>query len=177
MASLITCTPGGATDNSYLTDAQATALLANTLREYTWAQYAVAERERALIQATAEIEALGGTRLTVSYPTRRLFVGGLPRNGTSQALHFPRGEDVTTAGVAVIITAVKWAVLEQAMHLLARHHEPPLLDRQGLRDEGVTSLSVDGISESYAATEIPRGIAPAAWQHIRPYVRRTWGTA
>lgn len=177
MASLITCTPGGATDNSYLTDTQATALLASTLREYTWAQYAVAERERALIQATAEIEALGGTRLNVSNPARRLFVGGAPRNGTSQALHFPRGEDVTTAGVAVIIVGVKWAVLEQAIYLLEQHHAPPLLDRQALRDNGVTSVSMDGVSESYAATELPRGIAPAAWLHIRPYVRRTWGTA
>jgi hypothetical protein len=174
MASLITCTPGGATDNSYLTDAQATALLASTLREYTWAQYAVAERERALIQATAEIEALGGSKLHASYPTRRLFIGG--PYSTTQALHFPRAGDTTSAGAAVIIDPIKRAVLEQALYLLERHNAPPLLDRDALRDQGVTSVSMDGISESYAAIETPRGIAPAAWQHIRIYVRRTWGT-
>lgn len=167
----ITCTPGGAADNCYVTEAQANARFADTLREATWAGYPVADRQRALIQATREIEDLGGPRTALNSPARPLFPGA-PYLAT-QALHFPRSTDVTSAGAVGVPQAIQNAVCEQAIWLLEQRANAPLVDAQALRREGVASLSLDGVSVTLGAQSRPTHIAPAAWQAARPLVRHS----
>lgn len=173
MSSLITCTPGGSTDNSYVTVAQANTYYANTLREPLWDDYAEDDRERALIQATQQLEALGGAR-TVDSPSRSLFWGEPYDTSTPQALHFPRSDDLTTGGIVAIPQAVKDAVCEQALWLLQQRDAPPLLDHAANQAAGISNLSLDGINVSYKGSSIPRDIAPAAWAKFSPYVRKVF---
>ena len=175
---LIVCTPGGASDNCYVTLAQADAYVANTLRADDWALSGDTDREKALIQATAEIEALGGAKADDLSPTRALFRGTpyatTEDDGgtmiTSQALHFPRTTDVDGNSTVFIPQALRDAVCEQALWLLERLRNPPLVDRQGLRSEGVKNFALDGHSETLGSVSRPPGIAPAAWRLVRQFV-------
>jgi len=166
---LIVCTPGGSTDNCY------------TLRAAIWDAIPADSRERALIQATNEIETLGGVKADDLSPARNLFAGSpyatTELSGSdvvpSQALHFPRTSDVDANGDVFIPQAVRDAVCEQAYWLLEKQQKPDLVDRPGLRAQGVKSFSLDGHSETFGATGLRAGIAPAAWRLIRPYVIQT----
>jgi len=174
MPSLITCTPGGAADNAYLDLEDADAYFADTLRAETWATWPEVQRERALIQATGEIERLGGAKATDSAARQRF--PGSPQT-SMQALHFPRSGDTDADGVYLIPAAVREAVCEQAFWLLGKQDNPDLLPREELRARGVTSVSVDGLSESYGPNASGAAyLAPRAWELMRPLVRRSWRT-
>lgn len=177
MATTIVCTPGGASDNCYVTLAQATTYFSLGLREETWDSYPSLLREQALIQATQDIEALGGPRVREDLTRRARFVGvPYDDDASAQALHFPRTVDYDTA--VVIPDGVKRAVYEQAWWLLAqRAAGGPLIDTDDLRARGVQNVSMDGTSVSLRATSVPAGIAPAAWTHIQPYVRVGYPTS
>jgi hypothetical protein len=167
--SLITCTPGGSTDNCYVTLDQADDHFANTLREDAWQAHAEAQRERALIQATAEIEALGGPKAHEDLASRPLFTG-TPYDADSQALHFPRTVDTDSSGDAFITPAIRGAVIEQAFWLLDQQVNPDILDRDELQAQGVTSIGIAGHSESFTPTGRPQGICSKAWDAVRQYV-------
>jgi hypothetical protein len=167
----ITCTPGGPTDNSYVTEAQADAYFADTLRQAKWFDFDDFVRQAAVIQATREIEAQGGSA-PETYSPRRSKFEGVPFVDT-QSLHFPRPGDNTIAGALVIPEPIRAAVCEQAFWLADREvNGGDLVDRQALQAEGVKSFSVDGLSESFGSSGVPLGIAPAAWEKLRPYVKR-----
>jgi len=170
--SLITCTPGGATDNCYVTLAQADAYYANTLRGTDWKQHGADAREQALIQATRRIEQLGGTPMDPDSPRRPLFAGG-PYDSNVQVLHFPRTQDRTDAGVLTVPQALRDAVCEQALWLLEQRASPDLIDRRKLQEQGVATISMDGHSETYRGSRIPRDIAPAAWDLCQQFLQRT----
>jgi len=171
----ITCTPGGETDNSYITLAGADTYFADSLRERTWLNWSQDERERALIQATGEIENLGGAK-AVDSPARPLFPGSPDDLAMPQALHFPRAGDRDSTNALVIPPSVLSAVCEQAFWLLERAMNAPLVDRAQLQVEGVRQISMDGLSEAYTHSGIPLGIAPTAWVRIRPYVQQAYRT-
>lgn len=186
MASLIVCTPGGATDNSYVTLAQANTYYSLGLRNDDWLGYGTQDRERALIQATADIENLGGVRVSLLHPTRPLFPG-IPydtsnTNGVAdQGLHFPRTVDYTTISSVVTLQIpanVRAAVCEQALWLLQQREAPDLLDRRALQAQGVAAISIDGHAETFGKPQSGRvGIAPLAWEQIKPYVAESYGIA
>jgi len=165
---LIVCTPGGASDNCYVTLAQADAYFTNTLREADWAGIAPNQRERALIQATAQIEALGGPRTAQDDATRPLF-SGVPYAADDQALHFPRSNDYNSG--VYIPESVQAAVIEQAMWLLDKANNPDVLDRDELQAQGVRSISIEGHSEQYAESARPYGICTLAAQLIGPFTK------
>jgi hypothetical protein len=81
----IIATPKDGNANSYLTLALANAFFNDTLRESVWEGFDDADKQRALIQATREIESLR--------------LAGEPYDtSTPQALHFPRkGEEYRTS--------------------------------------------------------------------------------
>lgn len=174
MALSITCTPGGPSDNSYITLANADLYFANTLREETWAGYAITQRQRALIQATMDIESLGGPKQANS--AKRVRFAGSPRycDITLQKLHFPRVGDVTGSTTYIVPEAVTRAVCEQAYWLLEEQANPALVDFGKLREEGVSSISLDGISVSLKQVDCPDEIAPQAWKSIRPLIQRVF---
>ena len=169
--SLIKCTPGGSADNCYTTLAGADAYYALGLRMQQWLTYPDETRERALIQATGELERLGGPASTWS-PARPHFGGAPYDEMTPQALHFPRIGDLTRTGTKVVPTAICNAVAEQALWLLDRQANAPLIDREELRADGVQQVSVDGLSETYGASDVPQGIGPKAWVLFQPFVSR-----
>jgi len=172
MASLITCTPGGASDNSYIELSDADARFANTLRAEKWLSNAAVNRERALIQATQEIEQLGGPRVAGS--ARRPRFNGWPRNCdyNLQKLHFPRAIDTDLHGNYIVPEGLEIAICEQAYWLLDNESNPQLVDFAGLQANGVKSISLDGISVSLDTTDKPENIAPLAWRAIKPFVKR-----
>jgi len=169
--SLIVCTPGGATDNSYSSLLAADAWFANTFRGEDWfADNGANDRERALIQATQQIEACGGPRNTQN--ADRPMFSGFPAQAT-QALYYPRGQDVNALGGWAIPPGILQACYEQAIHLLKLRKAAPLVDRDALQRDGVTSMSIDGMSEQYAPRHDgrPMGICPEAWAALRPFRR------
>ena len=178
----ITCTPGGSADNCYVTLAESEAYWENTLDEAGWEGFGNDDRERALIGATAEIEALGGAKRRNLSPSRALFDGepyatASESGGTwtqDQALHFPRTSDYDENGDVYIPQPVHNAVCEQAVWRLQRRAETPLVDRIALQAEGVRSMSVDGLLETYVATKVPPHIAPRAWGLISPLIKRAF---
>jgi hypothetical protein len=173
--SLITCTPGGTTDNCYITLSDANLYFGSTLRNAPWVQHPDGDRERALVQATQRIEQLGGTPPDPDSPERPLFDGS-PYAPDVQVLHFPRTQDKNDAGSLIIPHSLRDAVCEQALWLLEGFANADLVDRQRLRDQGVKSISMDGFAETYGATSTPAGMCPAAWILVRPYLRRARST-
>lgn len=99
-------TVGGAAATSYLSVAAADELNADRLgpQASTWAAAADGEKEKALIQATADIDGA--------------VVVGLPYS-IDQALRFPRAIDVDVDDAPLIPSRVARATYEQAAYLLA----------------------------------------------------------
>ena len=159
----VTSTPGGASDNSYVTEAEVAAYFEGDLRNDEWQAFDVEERQRALIQATRDIENLGGAKPTNSTNRPRFY--GAPGTST-QALFFPRSGDVDADGDAIVPEGVQEAVCEQAYWSLDRQEDPPLFDARELVQEGFATIGTSGISASFAPTGIPDGIAPKAWSKM-----------
>lgn len=164
----ITCTPAGSTDNCYVTLATANSRFADTMRDGEWRSWSDEDRERALIQATKEIEDLGGVRADTT-AARSMFHGS--PSTTTQSLHFPRSVDGNSSGSYVVPDAVEDAVILQAYWLLCRRDRPEPLDVDGMREVGVMQVGLDGMSASWGGSRRPSGISPNAWSRIRPYVR------
>lgn len=162
----VNCTPGGASDNSYISEADADAYFADTFREQPWAQFGSSRRQVALIQATGEIERQGGAMLSAQSPARGLFRGTPYR--TTQALHFPTTSDLDADSAIVVPADIRSAVCEQAYWLAHKDASGgELVDRASLQAQGVRSFSVDGLSEQFGPSDVPLGIAPEAWQYLR----------
>ena len=160
MASLIDAEIGGSDSNCYITTANADAYFGNTLREVEWDGYSVVDRERALIQATQQIERL------------RLH-GTAADTTTPQALHFPRDTDYDSSGATYIIPeAIEDAVCEQAVWLLRQRDDPEMLNRQELQNQGVRTISIDGVGESYSG-RLADGFSASARHLLELFICRT----
>lgn len=147
----IDATVAGSASNSYITLADADAYFANLLGGSDWAAFTSDQRQRALISATLVIE--------------RLQLRGKQYDRTTpQALHFPR------IGEYEIPAAIQRAQCEQALWMLQQQAEPELFDRAALRAQGVTSMSLDGLSESYGGAQHADGLSPIVRSMLRPYV-------
>jgi len=161
-------TPGGASDNSYVTLADAQTYYEEMLLLEWWMALSKGEQQDALIRATRMIE-----DLQEEFPAG--FVGA-PRTST-QRLHFPRSGDYNTTTSAVfIIRRIQIAVLQQAFWAHGRDADgPPMIDRAQLREEGVTTISIEGFQEAYTPSRDirPPDIAPKAWKSLRRLIR--WG--
>lgn len=164
----IVCTPAGSTDNCYVTLATANSWFADTMRDGEWRGWSDDDRERALIQATKEIEALGGVRGGTT--AARYGFHGTPSNST-QALHFPRTTDGDSTGAYVVPTGIVDAVCEQAIGLLRRRDKASPLDVDGLRADGVMTVSMDGLSATWIPNRRPPHVSIDAWIAVRPYIR------
>lgn len=178
MPSLIKATVGGADSNSYVDLTWATTYFSTRLNIAAWSSAEEADREKALITACRAIEAAGPTcnRRPYGYPPIPPSAYGEPYDPLApaypdQALSFPRKKDRDNAGAFAIPEAVKKAQCEEALGLLSFGAEQER--RRRLQAAGVTSFSVDGLSESYGLAGATEPLLSAeARQLIGPYLRR-----
>lgn len=166
----LTYTPGGVSDNSYCSIDLATTYFADSMREQEWLSFSQSDRERALIEATKQIENLGGSLSSPDSPKRNLF-NGVPYVST-QSLHFPRTIDIDKNGAKVIPISVREAVIEQAFYLLNKKKNPNIIDADGLRKENINSISIDGVSAGFTVGRRPNGICKECWDKIKPFIKR-----
>jgi len=144
-------TPGSESANSYVTLAEAAAYFGERLHASAWSSATDADKDKALLTACHHIQAC---RIRVH---RRPYgyAGNLPDatgdplapSNPDQALSFPRQRDRDGDGLYAIPQPVKTAQCEEALALLAGGAEQER--RRALQAAGVTSFSVDGLSESY----------------------------
>jgi hypothetical protein len=179
MTAIAVCTPGGASDNSYvsLTDADAW-FTTDWLRAEQWQAHSSIDREHALVRATRDLNEQGGPTLSVRTAARRRFTG-VPYSYDidEQALHFPRANDWNDEGTALIILpSIVAATCEQALWLLQQRSAPDIVDHAANQAAGIKAISQDGLSITYGGTRCPDGVAPAAWKLLRQFVISTFGT-
>ncbi|WP_434796630.1 hypothetical protein [Terrisporobacter vanillatitrophus] len=62
--------------------------------------------------------------------------------------------------------SVKKAVCEQALYLIQTANS----QRQRLIDQGVTSFSVEGLSESYDSKKVKNKVCSEAMEYLKPYL-------
>lgn len=161
----LSATAAGTGSNSYVTLDFAEAYFAPLLDGDEWFAFPKDRREVALMSATHEIDALiGETGLdgTKYYDDSY---------GTSeQALLFPRSVDLEPAtGTIEIPEDIEKATCELALWLLKRKRSGGLVNTQEMRDRGVRSLSLDGMSivlGKAAFKEWPR--------NVRKWVSQFW---
>lgn len=95
--------------------------------------------------------------------------------GTITVLSTGTMADATTYYASYAYTgppiAIERAIAEQALWLLEQRANPELLDRRALQAQGVRSIGMDGISESYVAAGDQGAWAPRAWTLIMGYVK------
>jgi len=151
-------TPGSASANSYVTLTEAEAYFADRLRVDAWTSASAADKEKALLTACRHLE------------RHRYWDGGGPAfTDPHQRLAFPRKRDTNAAGDYIIPQPVKDAQCEEALALLGRGAEQER--RRALQAAGVTSFSVEGLSESYAPGLVGQVLESAeARSLLAPYI-------
>ena len=149
--------PGGADSNSYVTLQEAETYFADRLRVDAWSGASSADKEKALLTACRHVEAcrIRVHRRPYGYPGELPDAMGRPYDplapsNPDQALSFPRKKDKDNAGDYAIPKRAKDAQCEETLALVARGAEQER--RRALQAAGVTSFSVDGLSESYGAS-------------------------
>lgn len=152
----VVATVSGDTSNSYLSVADATAILDLRLGASAWTDATTDDKGRALIMATRDID------------TNR-FLGY--RISSAQALEFPRTYQRETTDQ--IPADVKNACAEQALWLLQNANTGGRSDRQQLRAEGVTSYTVGNLSETLSAGLANGGLSPDSARYLKGYLSRT----
>ncbi len=131
--------------NSYIDIAEANEYFAGRLHAESWGETSDADKEKALRQATKEID--------------RLLLKG--RKATDvQALAFPRYPDTE------VPEAVKEACCEIALALLERGNS----QRRKLQQEGVQSFSLGNMSETYAPGTGRGLLSQEAKELLRPWL-------
>ena len=94
--------------------------------------------------------------------------------GTITVLSTGDMEDATTYYASYAYTgppaAIEDAIAEQALWLLEQRANPELVNRRGLQAQGVRSIAMDGLSETYAGTGPEGAWGPGAWHLISGYV-------
>lgn len=145
-------TVAGAAANSYLTLAGANTLAGEALgREAAaWNAASDADKEKALIRATSDVDA---------------YIGGVSaRSATGQALLFPRATD-TSSGTPYILGRVQRATFHQAAFLLA--NVDAIADADARRASGLLSRSdMDG--GWTASLREPATLSSIAESYLRP---------
>lgn len=168
----IDATVGGEESNSYVTLEEAEAYFAQRLHAAAWDDASEADHEKALLTACRHIEACQIRVHRRPYGSTSLF-GGDPLEPAypTQALKFPRKRDQDATGAYIIPRPVKDAECEEALVLLA--HGAEQAQRRALQAAGVTSFSVEGLSESYGSPGLREPLESVeARGLLAPYIER-----
>jgi hypothetical protein len=164
----------GVDANTYVTLAEADAYFLRRLRSDAWDAASRRDKQKALISATRDLDAL-------RYREEKdeiAFDDGQPTKPV-QPLAFPRTYTLDGNGAAYVPQEVKDAQCEQALALLAGGSGADR--RRQLQAQGVTSFSVEGMSESYGSGRTAAASHP--WSRLCPDAQRLlarhveWGVA
>lgn len=188
MAVTIDATAGGADSNSYATLEEATAYF-NGLTGVDWNDSGTTDalRKEALVVATRQIDQLKfigkiyGSRLEGATDFQNLQWPRRPSNSNE----FYQTEDRTTglplttnaSGSLIVPSVIKRACMEQANYLIGSQSSiGELSDRERLQREGVQSMAVPGLSESYAQMVSGRSalsfLSPMVVRLLATYIKR-----
>jgi hypothetical protein len=148
----IIATPGAADANSYVTIDEADGYAASRFGTDAWAALSDVDQEKALRQATREID-------------RCRFRGR--KTYASQALQFPRDY------CSEVPDEVREACFEQALWVVQHSATGGRSVRQQLQSEGVTSFRVGSTSETFLGSGL-RWLCPEASALLGPWIER-WG--
>ena len=178
MASLIKATAGAADANSYVTLAEAEAYFAERLHADAWGSAKDVDKEKALLTACRHIEAcrIAVNRRPYGYPPippslQSADYDPLAPSDPDQSLSFPRKKDRNAAGAYAVPQAAKDAQCEETLALLSVGQDQAR--RRTLQAAGVTSFSVDGLSETYRSAGATHPlVSTEARQLIAPYLLR-----
>lgn len=155
----IIATPGAANANSYVTIDEADGYAASRFGTDAWAALSDADQEKALRQATREID-------------RCRFRGH--KTYSRQALQFPRDYcSEESADALEIPDAVQEACCAQALWVAQHGATGGRSVRQQLQSEGVTSFRVGSTSETFLGSGL-RWLCPEASALLAPWIER-WG--
>lgn len=130
---------------AYATVEEATTYFASRLHAEAWTSASAADKGKALSMATQAID-------------RQPLKGS--KSDSAQTLGFPRYPDTE------VPQAVKDATCEEALALLERGDS----QRRKLQAEGVTSMSIGGLSETYAAGSGRGLLSQEARELLRPWL-------
>lgn len=130
---------------AYITLAEATTYYASRLHTGSWDDASDADKQKALDMATRAID--------------RMPIVGV-KTGDDQANAFPRYPDED------VPQAVKDACCEEALALLERGNS----QRRKLQAEGVVSMSIGGLSETYAVGSGRGLLSQEAKELLRPWL-------
>ena len=154
-------TIGGEAADSYLTVAAADLLNADRLgpQAARWSVASEGEKEKALKQATVDIDAIVGV--------------GLPWDD-DQMLKFPRAVDIDSDDLPLLPSRITRATYEQAAYLL--HNAELLDDAARRRARGMFSFDDDDVSGTIALDGKLGLLAPRAEALLLPYGVSSSGT-
>lgn len=151
----------GINANSYVTLAEAEAYLLGRLRTSGWDAAAKRDKQKALIMAARDIDAL-----TFKEHKDDVDFDNAQPSKPAQPLAFPRTYTLDGDGDAVVPQEVKDAQCEQVLHLLGAGEGSER--RRRLQAQGVTSFSTEGMSESYDRS----GGTSHPWHRLCPDAQR-----
>lgn len=140
-------TVAGVSANSYLTVAEADTLNGTRLgpAAAAWSVASLADKEKALISATRDVDA--NVRPATPY-------------SALQALAFPRATDLDAADLPILAGGVKLATYEQAVYLL--DNATALDEAASRRARGLYQFTDDDVSGSIALDPLLGLLAPRA---------------
>ena len=160
----IDSTVGGAAANSYVTLAEAVTYMGCRFGTTSFDNLSSADKEKALVQATREID-------------RHRFHGY--RNSMVQALQFPRAypyssDEPMVATVATVPITIKHATCEQALAIAQNASTGGTSQRARMQAEGVKSFQVGDLSETYGdSASFGSSLCPDARQLLNRWINRT----
>lgn len=140
--------------NAYATVEYADEYLGNLITGQAWGNYSPKDKERALCEATVKIDAL-------SFRGRK--------SQQDQSREFPRYPD------SLVPEAVMRACCHEALSILQDTKDKAGQEREAAIRQGVKSISIGDVSESYAeAAELRKGTgglgSAMALALLRPYL-------
>lgn len=149
-------TVGGDSSNSYLSVADATAILNLLLGSDAWTSASEDDQGRALIMATRQID----SNRFQGYPIT-----------STQALAWPR--NIQKEAPSAIPEDVKQACAEQALWVLQNATSGGLSDRQQLQAQGVSSYTIGNLSETFRGGFQYGGLCSGSQRYLQGYISRT----
>lgn len=150
---MIVATAGAADANSFVTIAEADSYFAARFGSAAWDALSPGDKEKALLHSGRDLQ-------SARYKGQK--------KTSTQALHFPRYEDVE------IPSRIKWGQCEQALHLAQNASTGGRTKAQQLAAQGVRSFRLGDHSQTFdPVSGFQQVFAASALQYLAPFLEFT----